>query len=172
VGPHKKCDQSVVLLEPEIEPPAIRQRKNDDFAPDVEIVSVSPSDEDHDALERCLVRPWILRRAFRPEDGLALLRRRHRTPAVICERDLRPRAWKVMLRELSSLPNPPLLIVSSLYADAQLWAEALNLGAYDVLAKPLDGSEVARALHSAWVRWKGRLTQQEPGGHDAANSAA
>jgi DNA-binding response OmpR family regulator len=35
-------------------------------------------------------------------------------------------------------------------ADDHLWAEVLNLGGYDVLAKPFDGCELFRALSSAW----------------------
>jgi DNA-binding NtrC family response regulator len=36
-------------------------------------------------------------------------------------------------------------------ADEHLWAEALNLGAYDVLAKPFDPTEVVRTLSQAWL---------------------
>jgi len=31
-----------------------------------------------------------------------------------------------------------------------------DLGAYDVLAKPLDGMEVIRIVNMAWLRWKSR----------------
>lgn len=159
-----KKDRCVALLEPEVDPPAARQQIVKDSAQDVHIVSVSPSQEDHDALERCLARPWILRRAFRPEQGMALLRSRSRTPVVICEGDQQRSGWKMLLRELPALPNPPLLIVSSDYPDPQLWAEALNLGAYDVLAKPFDNSEVTRALYSAWIRWTDRLQTKAAAG--------
>ena len=54
---------------------------------------------------------------------------------VICERDLSPGSWVDMLKEGRLLPNAPSLIVTSRLADDKLWAEALNLGAYDVLAK-------------------------------------
>jgi FixJ family two-component response regulator len=43
--------------------------------------------------------------------------------------------------------------VTSRLADEYLWAEALNLGAYDVLAKPFDTSEVMRVVASAWRHW-------------------
>ena len=52
-----------------------------------------------------------------------------------------------------SLPDPPVLIVTSRLADEYLWAEALNLGAYDVLVKPFDASEAVRVLDSAWRHW-------------------
>ena len=56
--------------------------------------------------------------------------------------------------EIRLLSIPPLLIVTSRVADACLWAEALNMGAYDVLAKPFDLTEVTRILSSAWLHWQ------------------
>jgi hypothetical protein len=43
--------------------------------------------------------------------------------------------------------------VGSRSADEFLWAEALNLGAYDVLARPFEPSEVMRTLSLAWLQW-------------------
>ena len=43
--------------------------------------------------------------------------------------------------------------MTSRLADDRLWSEALNLGAYDVLAKPYDPDEVLRVLDLAWIRW-------------------
>ena len=43
-------------------------------------------------------------------------------------------------------------IVTDLHADARLWAEALNLGAYDVLAQPFYRPEVRRILYNACSR--------------------
>jgi FixJ family two-component response regulator len=60
------------------------------------------------------------------------------------------------LDRMHPLPNSPLVIVISMHADEHLWAEALNLGAHDVLAKPLDAREVERVLQWAWVRWGAR----------------
>jgi DNA-binding response OmpR family regulator len=79
-----------------------------------------------------------------------------RVPVVVCESDLQPGTWKEVLEELRSLPDPPLLIVTSRVADERLWAEALNLGAYDVLAQPFDSMEVTRIVGMAWLRWKDR----------------
>jgi DNA-binding response OmpR family regulator len=58
-----------------------------------------------------------------------------------------------MLEDMTLLVDSPLLIVVSRLADEHLWAEALNLGAYDVLAKPFDAMELSRTLTSAWLRW-------------------
>ena len=77
-------------------------------------------------------------------------------PIVVCESDLRPGTWKDVLEELRTLPDPPFLIVTSRFADERLWAEALNLGAYDVLAQPFDVMEVTRIVNLGWLRWQNR----------------
>jgi DNA-binding response OmpR family regulator len=72
---------------------------------------------------------------------------------VVTERDLAPGSWRDILENVLLLPDPPFLIVTSRLADEYLWAEALNLGAYNVLAKPFDASEVMHVLGSAWRHW-------------------
>ena len=59
-----------------------------------------------------------------------------------------------MLVRFTELSNPPLLVVASRLADDRLWVEALNLGAYDVLAKPYVSREVVRTFSCAWLRWQ------------------
>ena len=60
-----------------------------------------------------------------------------------------------MLEQVTILPDPPSLIVTSRLADERLWAEALNLGAYDVLAKPFPPTEAMRVIGAAWRAWGG-----------------
>ena len=57
--------------------------------------------------------------------------------------------WKELLHEMQKLEDPPPLIVADRLADEHLWAEALNLGAYDLLAKPFDAREVLYAVTTA-----------------------
>ncbi len=75
---------------------------------------------------------------------------------VLCERDLADCDWKDVLEVAASLPDPPPLIVTSRVADECLWAEVLNLGGFDVLAKPLDKQEVRIVLTFAWEHWANR----------------
>jgi DNA-binding response OmpR family regulator len=44
--------------------------------------------------------------------------------------------------------------VTSRLADDRLWAEVLNIGGYDVLAKPFVPAEVFRTISLAWLNWK------------------
>jgi DNA-binding response OmpR family regulator len=76
--------------------------------------------------------------------ALALLQE-HEIWVVLCERDLLPGTWFDVLEYIRHLPRPSSLIVTSRFADDRLWSEALNLGAWDVLAKPFDRTEVFAA---------------------------
>ena len=75
---------------------------------------------------------------------------------MICECNLGAGSWKDALDAIRNLASPPLLIVTSVHADEYLWAEALNLGAYDVLAKPFSPAEVTRVVDLACQRWANR----------------
>jgi DNA-binding NtrC family response regulator len=44
------------------------------------------------------------------------------------------------------------IIVTDPHADAHLWAEALNMGAYDLVAQPFYQPEVCRILYNACSR--------------------
>jgi DNA-binding NtrC family response regulator len=68
---------------------------------------------------------------------------------VIAERDVPSWHWQQILDDLRLLSCPPQLIVAARHADERLWAEALNVGAYDVLALPFDRSEVERVVDGA-----------------------
>ena len=127
----------------------------------VTVLSVSPMADDHTSLssifersERilCSGSKWTLRPCATVESAIAALRQA-RIPLVVTERDLAPGSWRDILENILLLPDPPFLIVTSRLADDYLWAEALNLGAYNVLAKPFDASEVVHVLGSAWRHW-------------------
>lgn len=120
------------------------------------VLSVSPLEEDHLSLQAIFGHStWRLFSADRVSPALAFLHR-HETSVVLCECDLMPGTWIDMLDNIRHLPQPPSLIVTSRLADESLWAEALNLGAWDVLAKPFDHTEVIRSVHSAWRHWHDR----------------
>jgi DNA-binding response OmpR family regulator len=81
-------------------------------------------------------------------------------PVVICETNLPDGTWKDLLGVLTRLEYEPGLIVSSRTADDYLWAEVLNLGGCDVLAKPFDAREVLWAATMAWNEWRTRLSRR------------
>jgi DNA-binding response OmpR family regulator len=122
---------------------------------------VSPLADDHELLGQTFVeRAWVLYGARTLGSAVAFLRCRS-VPVVIAERDLPPRNWKDALAAIQRLPDPPLLVVASRLADEHLWAEVLNLGGYDVLAKPFQAGELRWVMESAW-RIKARNNKRPP----------
>lgn len=128
----------------------------------ITILSISPCAEDHAALVQIL-RPhkWTIHSASTLLVATSLLCS-HPISLVVCERDLWPHSWKDLLQETEALPIGPFLIVTSCYADDHLWAEALNLGAYDVLPKPFDAAEVSRTLSTAVLHWQWKQSAALP----------
>jgi DNA-binding response OmpR family regulator len=116
------------------------------------VLAISPADEDHCILEEIFDDSTEVLHADSLPAALAVLNDQD-VPIVICERDLGQDTWKQVLETTACLPHPPLLIVASHLADECLWSEALNLGAYDVLAKPFDMEEVVRTVGAARRRW-------------------
>lgn len=81
---------------------------------------------------------------------------------IFCERNLPDGTWKDLVEAAAAGGRRANVIVTSQLADDRLWAEVLNLGGYDVLAKPFDGCELFRALSSAWRNWHyAELVQEE-----------
>ena len=120
----------------------------------IALLSVSPLQDDHDTLASLLDRDqWRIHNAPSLRSASVFLRA-HVVPLVICEHDLSPGTWTQLLDEIRLLAIPPILVVTCRVTDDHLWAEALNMGAYDVLAKPLNRTEVTRVLSSAWLHWQ------------------
>ena len=120
----------------------------------VRVLAISPFSQDQLALQRIIGHSkWVLRTTSTYTEALEILHQ-DLVPVVITERDLPPYSWKDVLTELASMTNPPRLIVAADNADAQLWGEVLNLGAYDVLPKPFESAELFASVSSAWRAWK------------------
>src|SRR5215831_15834214 len=110
--------------------------------PFLKVLSVSPMEDDHAALQRIVDHSnWILFKAHHLTSALELLRQDD-IAVVLCEHDLSPGRWLDLLNQTRQLPQAPSVVVTSRLADERLWGEALNLGAWDVLAKPFDRDEV------------------------------
>lgn len=124
-------------------------------APSSRLVLVSPHREDHIAMRQILHPPiWHIDGFFTGRGGLDFLRHRHNVAVVICEKRLPDAEWSQILGQVEDLPHKPSFIVSARLADERLWAEALNLGAFDVLlATPFQAEEVVRVTESAWLAW-------------------
>jgi DNA-binding NtrC family response regulator len=112
------------------------------------LLVVSPDEQDHQALHRILQHDCQLHGAAGRRDALRFIRQ-WRPWVVVCDQTLADGDWRDLLRELQREPKMPPLIVSSRLADDRLWAEILNLGGYDLLAKPFAATEVSRVVRLA-----------------------
>ena len=97
---------------------------------------------------------WRLEQSSGIESVLRSARWSPGIAVVICDHDLGQGRWKRLLLDVRDLSRPPLVIVASRLADDRLWAEALNLGAYDVLSKPFESTEALRVIGHAMLRWQ------------------
>ena len=150
------------------------------LAQNIAVLSVSSAEEDHFHLQEIFSNPSRtlypdLAFTMTPRSSIAAAKsalQRGKISIVMCEHELSSGSWKELLDLVQRLPAPPPLIVTSRFADERMWAEVLNLGGYDVLAKPLNSEEVIRTVTSAWSLWQHRFQCQAESSCSAGGNAA
>lgn len=117
--------------------------------PPLGLLAISADVRDIDVLQKILdPSRWRVFRAVSFRQAAQMLHH-YDVALVLCDQILPDGSWKMMLHELRHLDPVPALIVASTLADDALWAEVLNLGAYDLLAKPFRSEEVLRTIGTA-----------------------
>jgi DNA-binding NtrC family response regulator len=96
---------------------------------------------------------WKVKSARNCAEALFMLRNAD-CSVVICDKELPDGSWRDLLSGMGRLLSAPPMVVMSRHADETLWAEVLERGGFDLLAKPLEGEEVQRVIPSA--RTQGR----------------
>ena len=108
------------------------------------VLLVSPDEADHPDLRAVLHPPaWTILQVHNPTEARLVLHNRP-VDAVIAD----SQCWKSLLAEMWALKFP--FIVAARLADERLWAEVLNLGAYDLVSKPFEAKVVLHVFSSAW----------------------
>jgi DNA-binding NtrC family response regulator len=69
---------------------------------------------------------------------------------VLTECHLPDGTWQDILAHTATICPHAQVVVMSRLADERLWAEVLNRGAFDLLAEPVEQTEVVRVGTSAW----------------------
>ena len=120
----------------------------------VHVIAVSPFESDHVVLAHIFGHTsWRLDSARSMQEATVKLYAPNVTavpPVLLCEETLFDGNWKDLLHLTQEMSAPHNLIVTACHADDRLWAEVLNLGAYDVLQKPFRAQEVFRTIGLAW----------------------
>jgi DNA-binding NtrC family response regulator len=76
---------------------------------------------------------------------------------ILTEAALPDGSWQDVLVLAREFPRRTEVIVTDPLADARFWAEALNLGAYDLLAQPFYEPEVRRILYNVCTRLNAKV---------------
>ena len=122
----------------------------DSSATNVNVLHVSLSERNRARLRYLFdSTKWRLAQASGFEEACSYLAFEEPVTVIVCERQLRTLHWKDLLDEVVVLSKPPAFVVSSPEEDIEVWAEALNLGADDVLATPFEANEVYWVLSQA-----------------------
>lgn len=136
--------------------------------PTTMILLASHLEQDHTDLRRLFESArWQTHGAYCCREGVAAIAEDD-PDTVVCEASLPDGSWKDLLKALSRGVNPPYLIVTSHLADQHLWAEVLNLGGHDVLAKPFDAEEVRRVVGLACEHHQERQIRRAAAGNATA----
>jgi len=118
------------------------------------ILCISGHPEDARKLSEMLhALPLILDSAGSVQQARAQLQQ-HEYDAVLTEAALPDGKWLDVLHLVRESPRQMAVIVTDAQADTRLWAEVLNLGAYDLLAQPFAEPEVRRILSNACSRFE------------------
>jgi DNA-binding NtrC family response regulator len=113
------------------------------------VLALCSSSADRQALREIISHTnWRLLVAGNWSEALNVMQA-ERVTVLICEEDYLEGHWTDLLDFFDELPCEPAVIVTSDAATDQLWAEALNKGAVDVLMKPFDRVEVLWSVAAA-----------------------
>ena len=143
---------------------AVRVAFKASTAPPIAVLAVTRQDATYLELRRVVEdgdwnlytrRPLTLQRTKSTAGAKSFLGRQP-IPVLILDGDAVEGSWQEMARYSALQPSPSALIVTSRFADERLWAEAFDLGAYDVLAKPFVPDQVLRTVGLAWLYWRDR----------------
>ena len=125
------------------------------------VLVVSANEEDHKVFDVFLSRVgYTLHHASTLAAAISILQELP-VPVIVTERTLPDGSWIGFQVSSDSPCHPPLVIVFSDPGDATFWAQAFNLGAFDVVHRPLTETIVARAINLAHLRWARAIEESD-----------
>ncbi len=113
---------------------------------ELRVLLVTPNREDANSISRMLEPVGIRSEHVSSCQEARGRLSRNAYSAVLTDASLGDGGWEEILESAFHARTSPPVVVTDRVADDRFWAEALNLGCYDVLAQPFDASEVQRIL--------------------------
>jgi FixJ family two-component response regulator len=129
----------------------------------VTIIGLVVSEQDRDLLTGiCREHQWDIHftRTCRAATEAA---NRLKAPIILCDRDLPGTEWRDAVRALASSGGACVILLSKVLDD-YLWNEVGHHGGHDVLSKPLQESDVVRAVKLAWSYWNSTVNLAQASG--------
>ena len=114
-----------------------------------EVLLISPAADDATTLSEMLAQVGIPSAHARNLKQARPMLESRAFGAVLTEARLPDGGWQDVLRLVSEIPRRISVVVTDRLADARLWTEVLENGAYDLLLKPFCSGEVQRILANA-----------------------
>jgi DNA-binding NtrC family response regulator len=134
----------------------------DELNTHVRVLAISPNQNETAVLSSILGHSaWTLETVTNLAAAKEILDSCH-FHVVLCDQALPDGSWRHILQLTAAQPDPPQVIVVARDADERLWAEVLNLGAWDVLVCPFHPKEVYRTIHLAWQHWTDACRRNRP----------
>ena len=135
----------------------------------ITVLAVSPFEEDHGRLREIFRHSrWKLYSALTWREALQCLQQ-NSVNLIICEQKCPEGNWRDLFARVDQLPEAIPFVVCGDSPDLDLWAEAINEWAFDVLSKPFDTLEVLRTVPASWQYYRHRSAGSRA---DAARKSA
>lgn len=126
----------------------------------IEIVALITSRLDRQLLSRLAdENGWVLHLAGNCGDAWNALNE-SKAPIVLCDRELPATDWRDVIQMMVSSEHRAYAILVSKVADDYLWNEVIRRGGHDLLATPLRGEDVLRAIRLGWSYWSSSMRVQ------------
>ena len=97
------------------------------------------------------------------QDAVRKLSGNHSYDLLLVDAELPDGTWRNLILFVQNSGMTCEMIVCAGLGDRELWAEAIQCGAYDLIAEPFEQQEVTRIIHSALEsRYMRRFTRRMP----------
>jgi DNA-binding response OmpR family regulator len=117
------------------------------------VLFVSARDEDHTASPALVSSVNCMVHHATTCEVAAVMLRQYSYPVVVTDRTMPDGTWLDLQHGRASRSKPPQVIVLAAAGDYTFWANALLLGAFDVLHRPLTGAHLSAAIVVGYRRW-------------------
>ena len=97
-------------------------------------------------------RHWDVYFAGNCPDALARIGQM-KAQILFLDRDLAGPGWRQTIHAFASSSTKICIMLVSKVVDTNLWNEVVRYGGYEVLSKPLQKSDLLRAVNLAWSYW-------------------